>query len=89
MSPNDADGMTNSVDPDQTDLYTVCPDLIVRKIRKITVNLLPMVLESNKTANSTVKYHDFPFALAGTLTLYYNVRVEKSHLKPMARIQTT
>ena len=42
MSPNNADGMANSVDPDQTALiliwvYTVCPDLSVRKLRKITV----------------------------------------------------
>ena len=53
MSPNDADGMANSVDPDQTapleqsDLglyrsslirvYTVCPDVSVLKLRIITV----------------------------------------------------
>ena len=39
MSPNDADGMANSVDPDQTVplVCTVCPDLSVRKLRKITV----------------------------------------------------
>ena len=36
MSPNDADGIANSVDPDQTAL---CPDLSVRKLRKITVGL--------------------------------------------------
>ena len=44
MSPNDADGMANSVDPDQTaPLGAVwsgsalfCPDLSVRKLRKIT-----------------------------------------------------
>ena len=48
MSPNDADGIANSVDPDQTtpqgavrsgSACTVCPDLSVRKLRKITVNL--------------------------------------------------
>ena len=42
MSPNDADGMANSVDPDQTDcslirVCTVCSDLCVRKLRLIMV----------------------------------------------------
>ena len=42
MSPNNADGMANSVDPDQTAqsviwVCTVCPDLSVRKLRNITV----------------------------------------------------
>ena len=42
MSPNDADGMANSVDPDQTrsSLIWVCTvwlDLPVRKLRNITV----------------------------------------------------
>ena len=40
MSPNDAEGMANSVDPDQTALIwvcTVCPDLSVQKLRNITV----------------------------------------------------
>ena len=49
MSPNDTDGMANSVDPDQTaplrlGLWlglglgcTVCPGLAVRKLRIITV----------------------------------------------------
>ena len=44
MSPNDADGMANSVDPDQTAprssliwVCTVCPGLSVRKLRIITV----------------------------------------------------
>ena len=41
-SQNDADGMANSVDPDQTApsliwVCTVCPDLSVQKLRKITV----------------------------------------------------
>ena len=35
MSPNDADGMANSVDPDQTSsliwVCTVCPGISVRK----------------------------------------------------------
>ena len=40
MCPNNADGMANSVDSDQTDLvwvYTVCPDLSVGKLRIVTV----------------------------------------------------
>ena len=52
MCPNDADGMTNSVDPDQTAprpwsdcssrskliwVYTVCSDLSVQKFRNITL----------------------------------------------------
>ena len=40
MSANNADGMANSVDPDQTALIwdcTVCPNLSVRKLRNITV----------------------------------------------------
>ena len=41
MSPNDAEGMANSVDPDQTApliwVCTVCSDLSVRKLRIITV----------------------------------------------------
>ena len=40
MSPNDADGMANSVDPDQTALIwvcTVCPGLSVQKLWLITV----------------------------------------------------
>ena len=43
MSPNDADGMANSVDPDQTAPVsliwscTVCLDISVRKLRIITV----------------------------------------------------
>ena len=44
MSPNDADGMANSVDPDQTAssldwVCTVCPGISVRKLRIITVTL--------------------------------------------------
>ena len=44
MHPKDAEGIANSVDPDQTAPYesliwvcTVCPDLSVRKLRNITV----------------------------------------------------
>ena len=39
ISRNDADGIANSVDPDQTALWvcTVCPGISVRKLRIITV----------------------------------------------------
>ena len=40
MRPKDAEGIANSVDPDQTALIwvcTVCPGLCVRKLRIITV----------------------------------------------------
>ena len=49
MGPKDPDRMANSVDPDQTAplglpcliwVYTVCPDLSVRKVRIITVTVL-------------------------------------------------
>ena len=41
MHLKDAEGIANSVDPDQTSLIwvcTVCPDLSVRKLRNITVS---------------------------------------------------
>ena len=51
MHPKDAEGIANSVDPDQTApsliwVCTVCPDLSVRKLRKIMVFLLyqPMTI---------------------------------------------
>ena len=39
MYPKDAEGIANCVDPDQTLIWvcTVCPDLSVGKLRKITV----------------------------------------------------
>ena len=39
MSPNDADGKANSVDPDQTVIWvcTICPGISIRKLRIITV----------------------------------------------------
>ena len=40
MSPNDADGMTNSVDPDQTARSTVCPGISARKFRIIMVSVV-------------------------------------------------
>ena len=64
MSPNDADGMANSVDPDQTAplgaadcssrssliwVCTVCPDLSVRKLRIITVSI---TLSSKQTTKA-------------------------------------
>ena len=45
MSPNDADGMANSVDPDQTaPLWdcTVCLGISVRKFRINTVPVFPL-----------------------------------------------
>ena len=40
VSPNDADGMANSVDPDQTDLGLHClpRHISVQKLRVITLN---------------------------------------------------
>ena len=56
MSPNDADGMANSVDPDQTAplssliwVCTVCPGLSVQKLRIITVQ------KRNNGASSAVR----------------------------------
>ena len=45
MRPKDADGMSNSVDPDQPALsliwvYTACSDMSLRKFRNITVQFL-------------------------------------------------
>ena len=40
MNPNNAEGIANSVDPDQTAplwVCTVCPGISVRKLRIITV----------------------------------------------------
>ena len=43
MSPKDADGLANSVDPDQTRsliwAYTVCPDLLVQILGSIWLNI--------------------------------------------------
>ena len=43
MSPHDADGMANSVDPDQTApliwVCTVCPGISVQKLRIIAVTI--------------------------------------------------
>ena len=50
MHPKDADGIANSVDPDQTArssliwVCTVCPDLSVRKLSIITVSLVLIFL---------------------------------------------
>ena len=61
MSPNDADGMANSADPDQT-APTVCLGKSVRKLRIITVSLngaerdrnVLICLNSDFTAQSTI-----------------------------------
>ena len=50
MSPKDADRMANSVDPDQTAraiwwVYTVCPDLVVQKLRIIMLSVHPILYE--------------------------------------------
>ena len=47
MSPKDAEGIANSVDPDQSSLIwvcTVCPGLSVQKVRIITVHALENLL---------------------------------------------
>ena len=56
MSPNDADGMANSVDPDQTAplirIYTVCPGITVPKLRIITsVNISYQNANQNTCGN--------------------------------------
>ena len=47
MHPKDAEGIANSTDPDQTApmiwVCTVCPDLSVQKLRKITVFTVPFL----------------------------------------------
>ena len=65
MHPKDAEGIANSVDPDQTApsliwVCTVCPDLSVRKLRKISTvsandNLHPI---SNTRSLSSLNYSD-------------------------------
>ena len=49
-SPNDADGMANSVDPDQTLIWvcTICPGLSVQKFRIITVTSGPQPFLKNR-----------------------------------------
>ena len=47
MYPEDAEGIANSSDPDQTVpliwFYTVHPDLSVRKLRIITVTIVKLI----------------------------------------------
>ena len=63
MSPNDADGMANSVDPYQTArssliwLCTVCPGISVRKLRIITVVSRYYHLSMNKHMLPKVQSH--------------------------------
>ena len=55
VSPKDADRMANSEDTDQTAppwVYTVCPDLSVRKRRIITVALVLSISFNNQTLYS-------------------------------------
>ena len=62
MSPKDADGIANSVDPDQTPqsslilVCTVCPDLYVRKLRIITVFLFTGDRRKTERNNARVEY---------------------------------
>ena len=50
MRQKDADGMANSVDPDQSDLvYPVCLDRLVRKLRIVTVVTDAAVISTNQT----------------------------------------
>ena len=55
MHPKDAEGIANSVDPDQTAplggliwVCTVCPDLSVRKLRNITVGIIFHISHENR-----------------------------------------
>ena len=55
MHPNDAEGIANSVDPDQTApliwVCTVCPDLSVRKLRNIKAILFLYQVLNHLTCN--------------------------------------
>ena len=55
MSPNDADGMANSVDPDQIWVSTVCPGISVWKLRIITV-------PTERTAKTLIRLGGWVFA---------------------------
>ena len=58
MHPKDADGIANSVDPDQTApliwVCTVCPDLSVRKLRNITVPKYEHTLSARQDTSITL-----------------------------------
>ena len=65
MSPNDADGMANSVDPDQTApliwVCTVCPGLSVRKLRIITAVDIPATQrQTHQRSTETVPCSQLP-----------------------------
>ena len=62
MSPNDADGMANSVDPDQKSLIwvcTVCSDLSVPKLRTIMVKC-PLTPQVRNSYYKTLVYRKIP-----------------------------
>ena len=80
MSPNNADGMANSVDPDQTapkeqsDLgCTVCPGLSVRKFRIITVSGLAVMGKCYIFTSTS-----FPYTVMILSFHYLEVRIENS-----------
>ena len=47
MGPKDADGIANSVDPDQTAPLAVYPDFSVQKLRIITVILNHIMMKGS------------------------------------------
>ena len=61
-SPNDADGMANSEDPDQTApliwVCTVCSDLSVRKLRIITIAILMKLIPKKQFCLEISTYYD-------------------------------
>ena len=69
MSPNDADGMANSVDPDQIWVSTVCPGIPVRKLRIITV-------PTERTAKTLIWLggcHFVGFVMKGLIFIFMNL----------------
>ena len=71
MGPKDADKMTNSVDPDQTEssliwVYTVCPCLSVWKLRIIMVMTQP-------GASTSLQHHEKRTRLGRLFLLYHLV----------------
>ena len=64
MHPKDAEGIANSVDPDQTAprsslilVCTVCPDLSVRKLRNITVLQVQYQMQRFIVALAQITFH--------------------------------
>ena len=65
MSPNDADGMANSVDPDQTApsliwVCTVCPGISVPKLRIVTVITVTPNFQLRRRAENLMKKSSVP-----------------------------